>query len=89
MRQAQPVSARRVTPTPVGPVEPYLCHGLCEIGATLWEPQMAEVKAWLDAHPREVVTFFIEDYVSPADTAAKPACFQMCTRPGTASRGQP
>ena len=39
-----------VTPTPVGPVEPYLCHGLCEIGATRWEPQMAEVKAWLDAH---------------------------------------
>jgi hypothetical protein len=30
---------------------------------------MAEVKAWLDAHPREVVTFFIEDYVSPVDTA--------------------
>ena len=58
-----------VTPTPVGPVEPYLCHGLCEIGATRWEPQMAEVKAWLAAHPREVVTFFIEDYVSPADTA--------------------
>ena len=58
-----------VIPTPVGPVEPYLCHGLCEIGATRWEPQMAEVKAWLDAHPREVVTFFIEDYVSPADTA--------------------
>lgn len=59
-----------VAPTPVGPIEPYLCHGLCEIGATQWEPQMAEVKAWLDAHPREVVTFFIEDSVSPADTAA-------------------
>ena len=30
---------------------------------------MARVQAWLVAHPREVVTFFIEDRVSPADTA--------------------
>ncbi|XAS77686.1 hypothetical protein V3G39_06495 [Dermatophilaceae bacterium Sec6.4] len=54
---------------PTGPVEPYLCHGVCDIGATKWEPDMAKVRAWLAAHPREVVTFFIEDYVSPADTA--------------------
>jgi hypothetical protein len=58
-----------VTTTPTGPIEPYLCHGLCEIGATQWEPVMARVRAWLAAHPREVVTLFIEDYVSPADTA--------------------
>lgn len=55
---------------PVGPIEPYLCHGVCDIGATKWEPEMAKVHDWLVAHPREVVTFFIEDYVSPADTAA-------------------
>ncbi|HEX4018922.1 MAG TPA: hypothetical protein VHX15_19455, partial [Frankiaceae bacterium] len=54
---------------PTGPVGAYLCHGLCETGSTAWEPLMANVKSWLDAHPREVVTFFIEDYVSPADTA--------------------
>ncbi|MEO8851405.1 MAG: hypothetical protein ABI360_06715, partial [Allobranchiibius sp.] len=24
--------------TPVGPVEPYLCHGVCDICATKWEP---------------------------------------------------
>jgi hypothetical protein len=53
-----------------GPAQPYLCHGLCEIGATEWEPVMAQVHAWVVAHPREVVTFFIEDSVSPADTAA-------------------
>ncbi|HEX6394348.1 MAG TPA: hypothetical protein VFZ97_12985 [Acidimicrobiales bacterium] len=58
-----------LSPTPTGPVMAYLCHGLCEIGATEWQPAMAEVRSWLDAHPREVVTFFIEDYVSPADTA--------------------
>jgi hypothetical protein len=53
-----------------GPVQPYLCHGICELGSTAWEPAMEEVRAWLDAHPREVVKFFIQDEVSPADTAA-------------------
>lgn len=55
---------------PVGPVRPYLCHGLCEIGSTELAPEMRRVRAWLDAHPREVVSFFIEDSVSAADTAA-------------------
>lgn len=59
-----------LTPTPTGPIRPYLCHGLCEIGATDWAPVMVQMRAWLDAHPREVVTLFIEDSVSPADTAA-------------------
>ncbi len=54
---------------PRGPEIPYLCHGLCEIGATRWEPVMAKVHDWLEAHPRQVVTFFIQDVVSPADTA--------------------
>lgn len=58
-----------ITSAPTGPVRPYLCHGLCEIGSTDWEPLMVQVKTWLDVHPREVVTFFIEDSVSPADTA--------------------
>lgn len=31
---------------------------------------MAQVRLWLAAHPREVVSFFIEGTVSPADTAA-------------------
>jgi hypothetical protein len=55
--------------SPVGPVQPYLCHELCELGSTLWEPVMADVADWMAAHPREVVTFFIQDEVSPADTA--------------------
>ena len=66
-------SAQRVRDSiaakPTGPVEPYLCHGFCEIGSTPWEPLMQNVRAWMDAHPRVVVTFFIEDTVTPADTA--------------------
>jgi hypothetical protein len=54
---------------PRGPVRPYLCHGLCELGSTPWLPAMEDVAAWVRSHPRDVVTFFIQDEVSPADTA--------------------
>lgn len=54
---------------PRGPVDSYLCHGLCELGSSAWLPLMREVRTWLDAHPREVVTIFIQDTVSPGDTA--------------------
>jgi uncharacterized membrane protein HdeD (DUF308 family) len=78
-----------ITTTPTGPVRPYLCHGLCEIGATEFEPAMVQVRAWLAAHPREVVTLFIEDSVTPADTAA--ALDQAGLGPylHTQQRGQP
>lgn len=54
---------------PIGPAQPYLCHGICELGSTAWLPVMEDVAAWVRAHPRDVVTFFIQDQVSPADTA--------------------
>lgn len=56
--------------TPRGPTAAYLCHGLCEVGATSWRASLEALRAWLDAHPREVVTLFVQDEVSPADTAA-------------------
>ncbi len=55
--------------TPTGPIEPYLCHALCELGSTPLEPVMADVKAWMTSHPREVITLFIQDELSPAVTA--------------------
>lgn len=55
--------------TPSGPIRPYLCHALCELGSTDWVKQMQEVRVWMQAHPREVVTFYIEDYVTPEQTA--------------------
>lgn len=54
---------------PRGPVSAYLCHALCVLGSTAWEPLMVEVKAWLDQHPRQVITFVLQDEVSPATTA--------------------
>jgi len=55
--------------TPRGPAVPYLCHALCELGSTEWLPAMKQVRTWMDTHPRDVVTFFVQDTVSPADTA--------------------
>jgi hypothetical protein len=56
--------------SPRGPEEAYLCHGLCELGSTSWRTSLEELRGWLDDHPREVVTLFVQDEVGPADTAA-------------------
>lgn len=54
---------------PAGPEEPYLCHALCEIGATPLDGVLTGLQS-CDAHSREVVTVFIQDEVTPANTAA-------------------
>lgn len=54
---------------PTGPPEPYFCHTVCEIGSAPMKPMMQRLNDWLDAHPREVIVLFIQDEVSPADTA--------------------
>jgi hypothetical protein len=55
---------------PSGPTEPYFCHTVCEIGATPMAPTMKRLNDWMDDHPREVIVLFIQDTVTPADTAA-------------------
>ncbi|MCD9199655.1 PI-PLC domain-containing protein [Aeromicrobium wangtongii] len=75
--------------TPTGPVRPYLCHALCELGSTDWEPLMVQVKTWLDRHPREVVTFFVQDEVSPEDTAALVRRAGLASYVHTPVAGQP
>ena len=55
---------------PQGEVRPYLCHAMCELGSTLWLDSLRDIRGWLDEHPREVVTLFVQDEVSPRDTAA-------------------
>lgn len=54
----------------LGPVEVYMCHTLCELGATPLQQQLDGLAAWMDTHPREVLTVFIQDATTPADTAA-------------------
>ncbi|WP_019144500.1 PI-PLC domain-containing protein [Aeromicrobium massiliense] len=55
---------------PRGPERVYLCHALCELGATELGPLLRDVRGWMDDHPREVVTLFVQDEVTPGDLAA-------------------
>jgi hypothetical protein len=53
-----------------GEPEVYLCHTVCELGATKMADALTDVREFLDANPNEVVILFIEPYVSPEDIAS-------------------
>ena len=48
----------------------YMCHTLCELGATPLEDGLRAIRAFLDKNPDEFVILFIQDAVTPNDTAA-------------------
>jgi hypothetical protein len=48
----------------------YFCHIVCELGSTPMTKELGWFKSFLDTHPDEVVILFVEDYVSPEETAA-------------------
>jgi hypothetical protein len=48
----------------------YLCHSFCELGATPLAGVLADLRAFLVAHPDEVVVIINQDYVTPADFVA-------------------
>ena len=48
----------------------YMCHTLCELGATPLEDGLRAIRTFLDEHPDEFVVLFIQDEVTPKDTAA-------------------
>ncbi|MFH2007597.1 MAG: hypothetical protein ABI333_13510 [bacterium] len=50
--------------------EVFLCHGFCAAGSLPLVDGLAELREFLDAQPREVITIIFESYVSAADTAA-------------------
>jgi hypothetical protein len=52
-----------------GESQPYLCHVMCEIGATELTAALTEVREFLDTHPDEFLVMFIEDVVTPEDAA--------------------
>jgi len=47
----------------------YLCHGLCELGATPFSSNLEGIRGWLERNPREVLLIIIQDEVSPDDVA--------------------
>ncbi len=50
--------------------QPALCHGYCALGSTPLVDGLTVFREFLDAHPREVLIFIVEDYVTPEATAA-------------------
>ena len=44
----------------------YLCHSFCETGATRLTDELAQIRSFLDEHPREVMALILEDYVDAA-----------------------
>lgn len=46
---------------------PLLCHGYCKFGWMTLTDGLAEIDAFLDANPNEVVTIIFESYVPAAD----------------------
>ena len=60
----------RLSGTPSGPPALYLCHGFCEIGSALLEPELEQIRNFLRAHPEEVLVMVIEDYAPPDTIAA-------------------
>jgi hypothetical protein len=66
LRGAQRIHQSLGAPPPGTPHDVYLCHVFCELGAVKMLDEMRVVRAFLDAHPREVLVMVIEDYVPPA-----------------------
>ena len=48
----------------------YLCHAFCELGATELVGALREIRGFLLRNPNEVLLIFIQDMISPVDTAA-------------------
>jgi hypothetical protein len=58
----------------------YLCHVYCELGSQLFTDALAEIQAFLDRNPSEVIFFVSGDYVSGDDTAARFAAAGLADR---------
>ncbi|MDA1256273.1 MAG: hypothetical protein O3C10_00280 [Chloroflexi bacterium] len=48
----------------------WLCHATCWLGATNFTDTLIEIRAFMDEHPREVVTLIVQDGVNVEDTSA-------------------
>ncbi|MFN2136852.1 MAG: hypothetical protein ACK2UK_12910, partial [Candidatus Promineifilaceae bacterium] len=46
----------------------FLCHQLCRLGWSELPDTLVSIREWLEAHPREVVFFIIQDEISAEDT---------------------
>ena len=67
----------------------WLCHTLCELGATSMSSFLATVRRFLDANPGTVLIFFDEDYVSESSLEAEFKRSGLLGRLAALQPGQP
>jgi hypothetical protein len=60
---------RRIGRNPSGERQVFLCHTLCEVGATRAVDALRAAHRFLVRHPEEVVVLSVQDETSAADTA--------------------
>lgn len=67
---SQTQAVLRPLSTPVTGSRPgtWLCHDICQLGATPLGKAFTEMRQWLDENPHEFVTLIVEDRISVADT---------------------
>jgi len=67
----------------------WLCHTLCELGATQMIAFLTTIRRFLDRNPNQVVILFDEDYVSERDLQDAFKRSGLYRRLATLQRGQP
>jgi hypothetical protein len=72
-----------------GEREIFLCHTVCELGATKMSTALTDVREFLDANPGEVVILFLEPYVSPEDIAKAFDDAELTDRTAVLDRSEP
>lgn len=72
-----------------GQKEVFLCHTVCELGATRFTETLATMRTFLRAHPSTVLTMILENYVTDEDLQRAFAATKTEDYAVTLKRGQP
>jgi hypothetical protein len=65
VRTADRIAGRVGAGTVGGTREVWLCHSLCELGATKMSDALTTYRDWLDEHPGELIVLLVEPSVPP------------------------
>lgn len=72
-----------------GAKEVFLCHTVCELGATRFTETLTTMRAYLRAHPSTVLMLILENYVTDEDLQTAFASTKMEDYAVTLKRGEP
>ena len=72
-----------------GEADVWLCHTVCELGATKMSTALGEIKTFLDENPGEVVILFVEPYVPPEEIEREFQDAGLADRTAPLERGSP